>query len=130
MKKNRVISGLFLLFFLSSLLMLSACQPQASPPAPNPIIKEDEECWNTKELSWEKVRSASGVKAYYLRLAYEESGGQFKEAKEFGPIEKTSYEMPVDCGNVFRWSVRVVNENGVSSEWSDWVVDDSGVPPG
>jgi hypothetical protein len=130
MKTKNLVKSLVLAFLLSGLLAISACQSQSVPPAPKPIENESEDCWNMKELAWEQSQTSSDVEAYYVRLAYEGSDGQFEEAKEFGPIEKMSYEMPIDCGNVFRWSVRVVNDEGVSSEWSNWIVDDSGVPPG
>jgi hypothetical protein len=131
-QKNVLRKSIYLLL-ITILIGLSACQSQSIPPAPVPIEKEKGSgCWNTIDLSWEEVKDPSGVKAYYVQVAYEEkeTKGQFEEAAEFGPFHETQYKMPIDCGRVFRWTVRVENDEGISSEWSDWVVDDRGVPPG
>ena len=119
------------LLLITILIGLSACQSQSIPPIPVPIEKETSSgCGNTITLSWEEVTEPSGVKAYFVQVAYEESKGQFEEAIEFGPFQETQYEMPIDCGRLFRWAVRVENEEGISSKWSNWVVDERGLPPG
>lgn len=132
MKPKYVFSRSIYLLLITILIGLSACQSQSIPPAPVPIENESEStgCWHTRKLVWEETQAPTEVKAYYVRVAYEEKEGQFEEAKEFGPIFDTHFKNPIDCGNVFHWSVRVVNEEGISSEWSKWIVDDSGVPPG
>ena len=102
-------------------------------PAPIPIENESDEpegCWNTKKLEWKESPDSTEIQAYYVRVAYQASDGEYERAVEFGPIQKTFYEMPVDCGRVFRWGVRAVDEAGAFSGWSPWVVDESGVPPG
>jgi hypothetical protein len=130
MKPKYVFSRSIYLLLITILIGLSACQSQSIPPAPVPIENESNGCWSTKELSWEEVKDPSGVKAYYVQVAHEETKGQFEEAVEFGPFHETQYKLHIDCGRVFRWAVRVENDEGISSEWSNWVVDDSAVPPG
>ena len=130
-QKNVLRKSIYLLL-ITILIGLSACQSQSIPPAPVPLKNESKShsCWSTQELSWEEVKDPSGVKVYYVQVAHEETKGQFEEAVEFGPIHETQYKLHIDCGRLFRWAVRVENDEGISSEWSSWVVDDSAVPPG
>jgi len=130
MIQKNVLRKSIYLFLITILIGLSACQSQSIPLAPVPIKNESNGCWSTKELSWEEVKDPSGVKAYYVQVAHEETKSQFEEAVEFGPIHETQYKLHIDCGRVFRWAVRVENDEGISSEWSNWIVDDSAVPPG
>lgn len=98
---------------------------------PVPIDNDgDQSCWNTKKLAWEAAQNPENIEAYYVQVAYEDEQGKFEEAVEFGPLFETQYDFPIDCGKGFRWSVRVEDKEGISSNWSDWVVDDSGIPPG
>lgn len=129
-QKNVLRKSIYLLL-ITMLIGLSACQSQPIPPAPVPIENEKSNgCMGPLELSWEEVKEPSGVKVYYIQVAHEETEGQFEEAVEFGPFHDTQYKIHTDCGRVVRWAVRVENDEGISSEWSNWVVDDSRVPPG
>ena len=144
MKTKSFVIRSVIVFLVLMLSGVAGCQPQSPPQAPvEPVEAEsipaapvpipgvdDEGCWETKTLHWEGVQDPEGIKAYYVKAAFEEAPGQFAEALEYDPTEDTQFDMPIDCGNVFRWAVRAENNAGVFSEWSEWVVDDSAVAPG
>lgn len=98
-------------------------QDTTPPPVPTPMVPADGlvfGCGSTQNLVWLPVEDESGLNGYYVRLEREISPGSWERINNYGPINDKQYEVPIDCGVTFRWSVRAEDNAGNKSDWSAW----------
>jgi len=68
-------------------------------------------------LSWSASSDDNGVAVYYIKLEKQLSPGTWQSAGGFTSAS-TSVDVPVDCGLLYRWTVRAEDTNGNVSAWS------------
>ncbi len=98
-------------------------QDTTPPPVPTPYVPADGlvfGCAASQNLVWLPVDDPSGLNGYYVRLEREVSPGSWEQVAQYGPINDKQYEVPIDCGISFRWSVRAEDNAGNLSTWSSW----------
>lgn len=98
-------------------------QDTTPPPVPTPMVPADGlvfGCASTQNLVWLPVEDESGLNGYYVRLERENSPGSWERINDYGPINDKQYEVSIDCGVAFRWSVRAEDNAGNKSSWSAW----------
>ncbi len=98
-------------------------QDTTPPPVPTPYVPADGlalGCAASQNLVWLPVEDPSGLNGYYVRLEREVSPGSWEQVAQYGPINDKQYEVPIDCGVYYRWSVRAEDNAGNMSAWSSW----------
>jgi hypothetical protein len=94
-----------------------------APPIPTPVVPADGltlSCRSTQVLNWLPVQDPSGIRGYYVRLEYESTPGNWVTENNWGPISEKQLEVPVNCGGIYRWRVRVEDGAGNMSGWSNY----------
>ena len=104
--------------------------PTVKPPAdttppdvPTPMVPVDGlviGCASTQNLVWLPVEDIDNLNGYDVRLERELSPGNWDRVGNYGPIKDKQYEVTIDCGVAFRWSVRAEDKAGNKSDWSAW----------
>jgi uncharacterized protein YraI len=90
------------------------------PPAPapqNPANGATQSCSASVTLSWSAVSDESGIATYYIKLEKQISAGNWQSAGGF-TSSTTQVDVPVDCGIIYRWTVRAEDNAGNFSDWS------------
>jgi len=101
---------------------VSAPADTTPPPVPEPFVPADElviACSFTQMLAWLPVSDPSGV-VYYVRLEQQVTTSSWNPVDEWGPLEGKQVEADVQCGLIYRWSVRAQDGAGNASAWSEW----------
>jgi hypothetical protein len=92
-----------------------------APPVPIPVVPADGlvlSCRTTQMLNWTPVEDPSGINGYYVHLQYESTPGNWVTANTWGALPDKQLEVPVNCGGIYRWQVRVEDGVGNMSNWS------------
>jgi hypothetical protein len=95
-----------------------------APPAPSPMVPADGlelDCRASQNLVWLPVDDPSGIIGYELRLERRASpADQWKAAGAWDSINDKQQTVNVECGFIYRWSVRARDGAGNLSSWSAW----------
>ena len=92
------------------------------PPVPEPFVPADElviDYTSSQMLAWLPVSDPSFV-VYYVRLESQVTTSSWDAVDEWGPLEAKQVEAEVQCGVIYRWSVRAQDGASNSSAWSEW----------
>jgi hypothetical protein len=92
-----------------------------APPVPTPVVPADGlvlSCRATQVLNWTPVSDPSGINGYYVHLQYESTADNWVTVDTWGPLSDKQVEVPVNCGGIYRWQVRVQDGVGNMSNWS------------
>lgn len=92
------------------------------PPVPAPAVPADGlvvACRTTQTLAWVPVSDPSGV-TYDLRLERQVTATTWDQVRALGMVAAKQVDVPVQCGGVYRWSVRARDGAGNFSAWSAW----------
>ena len=90
------------------------------PPVPAPVVPADEwvlPCRSSQILAWTPVSDPSGV-SYYVKLEYKVTATEWQVVGGYGPLNDKQVEVDVDCGLIYRWTVRAEDGAGNISAWS------------
>jgi len=93
-----------------------------NPPVPSPAVPADElvvGCRLEQTLVWLPVQDPSGV-TYHVRLESQLTVDTWVEEGEWDSVVGKELTVEVDCGVIYRWSVRAEDGAGNLSPWSDW----------
>lgn len=93
----------------------------AAPPVPAPAVPSNGEtlaCHSTQTLAWSPVTDDSQPVQYYVKLEISIKKGQWRSAGGYGPITGAQVDVNVQCGGVYRWTVRAQDGAGNASNWS------------
>lgn len=91
------------------------------PPTPTPAVPADGlvlSCRSTQTLAWLPVDDPSGISGYYVKLEMEVTSGNWQSAGGYGPVTGKQVDVNVQCGGVYRWTVRAQDGAGNFSNWS------------
>lgn len=97
--------------------------PDTTPPAvPQPMVPANGlvvECRTTQNLAWIPVTDPSGV-TYDVRLERQITASTWDQVRALGLVSAKQVDVPVQCGVIYRWSVRARDGAGNFSAWSAW----------
>lgn len=95
-----------------------------APPAPAPAVPANGleiTCRSTQNLVWLPVDDPSGIVGYELRLERRPNPKQsWKPVGDRKTIIDKQISVNVECGFIYRWSVRARDGAGNFSAWSSW----------
>lgn len=91
--------------------------PPSVPSPQSPGNGSTVACSTSVTLSWSASSDESGIATYYIKLEKQISPGNWQSAGGFTSTT-TSVDVPVDCGIVYRWTVRAEDNAGNISDWS------------
>lgn len=74
-------------------------------------------CRSTVTLAWLPVSDPSGV-TYAVKLERQITATTWESVRVAGMIAAKQYDVPVQCGGIYRWAVRARDNAGNSSAWS------------
>jgi hypothetical protein len=98
-------------------------QDTTPPPVPSPMVPADGlelSCRAEQVLVWLPVSDPSGIEGYYVKLEQQITAGQWQTVRGWGPVAGKQVEVEVQCGGVYRWTVRAEDGAGNFSDWSAW----------
>jgi hypothetical protein len=100
-------------------------QPQDTtpPPVPSPMVPANGlelTCRAKQVLVWLPVSDPSGIAGYYVKLEQQISASQWQSVRGWGPVTGKQVEADVQCGGIYRWTVRAEDGAGNFSDWSAW----------
>jgi hypothetical protein len=90
------------------------------PPVPAPQSPANGAalaCTTSVTLTWTAVDDPSTISTYYIKLQREITAGNWQSEGGF-TSSTNQVDVPVDCGGVYRWSVRAEDGAGNISDWS------------
>ncbi|MBN1815112.1 MAG: hypothetical protein JXA14_24985, partial [Anaerolineae bacterium] len=68
-------------------------------------------------LEWTPVDDPSGV-VYYVKLERQKTATEWDSVAGWGPLSGNQVEADVQCGGIYRWTVRAQDGVGNISAWS------------
>jgi hypothetical protein len=83
-----------------------------------PSNGETLDCRSTQTLEWSPVTDDSQPVQYYVKLEISLKKGQWRSAGGYGPIIGTQVDVKVECGGIYRWTLRAEDAAGNASGWS------------
>lgn len=90
------------------------------PPVPVPAVPADGlaiSCRSSQTLAWLPVTDPSGV-TYAVKLEQQITATTWESVRVAGMIAAKQYDVPVQCGGLYRWTVRARDNAGNTSAWS------------
>jgi len=93
------------------------------PPVPSPAVPADGleiDCKSSQTLVWMPVSDPSSPVVYYVKLEREVKKGQWQTVRGWGPVSGKQVEADVQCGGIYRWTVRAQDGAGNYSDWAPW----------
>ena len=94
------------------------------PPVPSPSVPADGleiDCKSSQTLAWMPVSDDSGGPVvYYVKLERQVSPGDWTSVRGWGPVSDKQVEASVECGILYRWTVRAQDSAGNYSDWAPW----------
>ncbi len=108
-----------------SITILVASPPPDTTPPPAPAVLSPSggqvlTCLSVLTLKWSAVSDPSGIQGYLVKLEYQESAGVWKVVGGWGPLTENQLEVDVDCGVIYRWTVRARDGAGNYGAWAPW----------
>jgi hypothetical protein len=114
----------------SSQAQFTVEQEAAPPPPPEPVAVAvpsphtphdgaELGCTSNVTLVWHPIEPPGGSVSYQVLLE-RQAEGDWESLGAWGPTSGKSTDVPVECNNVHRWSVRAQDGAGNFSEWSSW----------
>lgn len=91
--------------------------PPSVPTPQSPADGATVACSTSVTLSWSPSSDESGIATYYIKLEKQISAGNWQSAGGYTSTG-TQVDVPVNCGIIYRWSVRAEDNNGNFSGWS------------
>jgi len=91
--------------------------PPSVPAPQSPANGAAVSCAASVTLSWSASSDDSGIATYYIKLEKQISPGNWQSVGGFTSTT-TSVDVPVDCGIIYRWTVRAEDNAGNFSDWS------------
>jgi hypothetical protein len=105
---------------------VSAPPDTTPPPVPSPAVPADglvlPSCPPSKKqiLAWIPVSDPSSPVVYYVKLQIQVTAGNWQSAGGWGPESGKQVEANVQCGGIYRWTVRAQDGAGNYSDWAPW----------
>lgn len=93
------------------------------PPVPSPAVPANGlnlSCRSKQTLVWVPVSDPSGPVVYYVKLERQVKQGQWQSVGGWGPVSGKQVEADVQCGGIYRWTVRAQDGAGNYSDWAPW----------
>ncbi len=97
-------------------------QDTTPPPVPSPAVPQDGleiSCKASQTLAWIPVSDPSGV-VYYVKLERQVTPDNWQSVRGWGPVSGKQVEADVQCGGIYRWTVRARDGAGNYSDWFSW----------
>lgn len=99
-------------------------QDTTPPPVPSPAVPANGleiNCKTSQTLAWLPVSDDSGGPVvYYVKLERQISPGNWQSVRGWGPVSGKQVEADVQCGGIYRWTVRAQDGAGNYSDWAPW----------
>ena len=98
-------------------------QDTTPPTVPSPMVPADGlelSCRAEQVLAWVPVSDPSGIEGYYVKLEGQITAGEWRAVRGWGPVAGKQVEAEVQCGGIYRWTVRAEDGAGNFSDWSAW----------
>lgn len=94
------------------------------PPVPSPAVPANGlelSCRSKQTLVWVPVSDDSGGPVvYYVKLERQVTPGNWQSVRGWGPVSGKQVEADVQCGVIYRWTVRDQDGADNYSDWSSW----------
>jgi hypothetical protein len=98
-----------------------------APPVPSPIEPDGDaelDCSGSQEvtLRWTSVQDdRGGTVVYFVKVENQVTVDTWQTAGGWGPLTDNEVEVTtLDCGGIYRWTVRAQDSAGNPSNWSSW----------
>ena len=99
-------------------------QDTTPPPVPSPAVPANGlelSCRSKQTLAWIPVSDDSGGPVvYYVKLERQVTPGNWQSVRGWGPVSGKQVEADVQCGGIYRWTVRAQDGAGNYSDWAPW----------
>jgi hypothetical protein len=106
-----------------TILVVAPPPDTTPPPAPSVLSPSGGQvltCRSKVALKWSSVGDPSGIQGYLVKLEYQETAGVWKVVGGWGPLTGNVLEVEVDCGVIYRWTVRARDGAGNYGDWAPW----------
>ena len=98
-----------------------------APPVPSPVEPDGDEeldCSGSQEvtLRWSSVQDdRGGAVVYFVKVEGQVTVDTWQTVGGWGPLTNNRVDVTnLDCGGIYRWTVRAQDSAGNPSNWSQW----------